>query len=94
MFIKILKNWPKIVIFHWFLIKNFEIFSRVRGAQPPGTPHAATPYNPGLVQKIPPPPRPCQRMVSAPNGKVFKILKGPFLKNSLNEILVGFDMHL
>ena len=33
----------KIVIFHWFFYSFFENFSGVRGALPPGTPHAATP---------------------------------------------------
>ena len=49
-FIKIMKNWPKIVIFHWCFNKHFWKFLR---RPPPGTAQAATPNKPG----------PCQRML-------------------------------
>ena len=58
-FIEILKNCPKIVIFHWVFLKKF---SSVRGALPPGTPHAATPYKPLALSKKIPPPRPPDRV--------------------------------
>ena len=44
-----IKNWPKIVIFHWFFTKISENFFCVRKAPPPPTPWQAF----GLVQKSP-----------------------------------------
>ena len=55
---KILKNCPKIVIFHWFLIKNVENFSGVREAPPPGTPTRRPHDKPLALSKTIPPPDP------------------------------------
>ena len=58
-----MKNWHKIVIFHWFFNKKFWNFLRRPGGggsgrSAPRTFNAATPRHAfGLVQKIPPDPR-------------------------------------
>ena len=63
-FFKIMKNRPKSVIFHWFFTKNFRKFLRRPGGSAPRNPTPGDPLQAfSLVQKIPPTPRPCQRMV-------------------------------
>ena len=95
MFIKIWKNWPKIVIFHWVIYKIFCKFFRPPGGSPP-PPEPPTRRPPTSLWPCPknPPPRPCRRMASSPKKSLPRIYVYVLVHAKWSEFCENFRIHL